>query len=192
MFKNLGNKSNEELVSLAKEGNAQAFVEIVERFKPRISFFASAYYIFGHSNEDLENECRIALYKAMDTFDASKKITFSTFSQKVMKNHMRMLLRRVSVLIETKNCVCDLDFALNVSIGNCDVCKKVINAEYIEYIKNYIIGNNPEDLLIFDAVIGNITYKELKDKLNNDNAYYRASKLISKIRNEINVDDLKN
>ena len=194
MYKNIDDKKDEELVELARGGNPEAFVELVKRFKTKGSALARSYYVFGHGQEDLENECRIALCKAIDTYDYNRegKAAFKTYVEVVMRNHLGMLVRRVSVLLESKKKVCDLDFVLNVSLGTSDTCEKVCSKEYLDYIKNYIIGNDVEDLLIFDAIIGKVTYEELKKSGRcTGNVYYKGSKLIARIRSKIDEDDLR-
>ncbi|MGL5576106.1 MAG: sigma factor [Sarcina sp.] len=197
MGKNMKVKTSEELVVLVKEGNKEevsgAILELFERYKDSISFLASSYYIFGHGKSDLENECRIAFYNAIYTYDVGRDVKFKTYANVVMKNHLAMLFRRVATLIESKSDVCDLDFALNITKGTGDICKKVCNDEYLNYIKGYIIGDNVEELLLFDAIIGRVTYKELKESGKClGNVYYKGSRLIAKIRKKLDEDDLKN
>lgn len=172
--------------------NEVIFEELFKRYENDISFLVNSYYIFGYSSEDLKNECAFAFYRAIFSYDEGRNVKFRTYVLKVMRNHLSMILRRISVLFESKNKVCDLDFVLNVSYGNGDVCKEICSSEYIDYIKDNIIGDNTEDLLIFSAIIGKTTYRDLINSGRcSGNAYYKASKLISKIRRKVNIEDLK-
>jgi DNA-directed RNA polymerase specialized sigma24 family protein len=182
-------KTIEELIVLVRGKNSkssEAFVEIVRRYTSRIEYVAGSYYIFGHGREDIINECRIALFKATDCYDDSRGASFDTYSDKVIKNHLGMLIRRVSVLIESKNKVCDLDFALNVLSHDSKVCEEVCSREYLSYVRNYIVGLDSEEQALFDAVIGLVSYKELKDSGRcTGDVYYKASRLIARIRSAI-------
>ena len=156
----------DEVLGLAnnKEGhvfNDDVFVELFKMYERDINFLVSSYYIFGYSDEDLRNECALAFYKAIFSYDVSRNVKFRTYVVKVMRNHLSMILRRVSVLFESRSKVCDLDFVLNVSCRDGDVCEEICSSEYLDYIRDNIVGDNAEDLLIFSVIIGKTTYRDL-------------------------------
>lgn len=193
MFKFIIERTDEELVVLlANDSDEIIFDELFKRYERDVSFLVNSYYIFGYSPEDLKSECALAFYRAIFSYDASKGVKFKTYVLKVMRNRLSTILSRVSVLFESKSKVCDLDFVLNVSCRDGDVCEKICSDEYLEHIRNNIIGDDKEDLLLFSAVIGETSYSDLiKSGGCSGNVYYKASKLISKIRGRINKKDLE-
>ncbi len=80
--------SDEELIRRYKEGNDDAFVIILERYKNLVRKKASVLYIAGGEKEDLIQEGMIGLYKAVRNFDDTKEASFATYASMCINHAM--------------------------------------------------------------------------------------------------------
>ena len=57
--------TDEEIVALAQQGNADALVHLLESFKSLVRIKARGYFLIGADYEDIVQEGMIGLYKAI-------------------------------------------------------------------------------------------------------------------------------
>lgn len=72
--------SDEEVIKLIKQGDDNAFSHILEKYKEIINIKSAKYYIIGAEKDDTFQEGMIGLFKAIKSFDESKKNSFKTFA----------------------------------------------------------------------------------------------------------------
>lgn len=78
-----------QLVRIAKEGDEKAFDKIIKILEPDIKKIASKYYIIGGDGEDVLQECRIGVWKAIKDYDEEGGMTFKNFSVNLcVKRHL--------------------------------------------------------------------------------------------------------
>jgi RNA polymerase sporulation-specific sigma factor len=83
--------SDEELFDLiGKDKKAQN--EFYFRYKEKVKWFLSKYRLDSLQREDLIQEGMIGLFNAIDTYDKSKGIKFSTYSSVCIKNRINNAL----------------------------------------------------------------------------------------------------
>jgi RNA polymerase sigma factor (sigma-70 family) len=58
-----------------------------------ISYLCSLYNIRGYEQEDLQQECRIKIWKNLHQYDVDYGTSFRTWSSKVIRNQLRDLLK---------------------------------------------------------------------------------------------------
>jgi RNA polymerase sigma factor (sigma-70 family) len=58
-----------------------------------INYWCSRYWIPGYDKEDLEQECRLALWKAVQKFKTDQGVYLRTWANMVIKNRLKELLR---------------------------------------------------------------------------------------------------
>ncbi len=80
---NLNNKTDEQLVTFAKEGNEKALEYLFERYKSLVNMKVSKYFIVGAEKEDIFQEGMIGLYKAIKSYDPTKQNSFKTFVENI-------------------------------------------------------------------------------------------------------------
>jgi RNA polymerase sporulation-specific sigma factor len=68
------------LVVKAKNGDQRSFDQILTILDPDIKKLAHKYYIVGSDENDVIQECRIGVWKAVKDFDDSMGMTFKNFS----------------------------------------------------------------------------------------------------------------
>lgn len=137
-FNNLSNKSDEELIELAKLGEDKYLEILLERYKPLVLSLANRYFIRGQDRDDVIQEAMIALFKSIQSFDVEKQTSFAAFVKTTTQNHLIDSIRKS----EAKN-------------------NRVLNdAVSIENMKFFIEDEQTEDFGIHE--------EELQDLLNSE------------------------
>lgn len=102
-------RSDQELVSLIRDGDAVAFNVLSERYKPLLYGQAGKYAdITGVDVEDFIQEGMLALYRAVQRYDSSLGAKFGTYATAcichsmtdAVRIHMRMLRSRAALPID--------------------------------------------------------------------------------------------
>ncbi len=72
--------TDEEVVSLAQNGDEQAVEHILEKYKALVKARVRAYFLMGADKEDLLQEGMIGLFKAIRDFSEEKQASFAGFA----------------------------------------------------------------------------------------------------------------
>lgn len=73
-------RSDEDLVALARDGDDLALHEVLERFKPLVRSKGRTYFLVGGDRQDVTQEGMIGLYKAVRDYDRTKHPSFRHFA----------------------------------------------------------------------------------------------------------------
>lgn len=88
--KSISDLSDNELVSLAVSGNADAFPILLKRYSHRISEKAKSFcFTQGVETEDFYQEGVIGFYSAIFSFDSAKSDNFSSFAMVLTEQAMQ-------------------------------------------------------------------------------------------------------
>ena len=195
--------SDEELINQIRENDPQALNEIIERYKSLIEIRVSNYFINGAEKDDLMQEGRIGLFKAIMNYDAEKDASFNTFANlcierqliNAVKNSNRQkhmpLNNYVSLNGSDDNSSNEsIDTVLNNSVE--DPLDTITKKEYINEI-NDTLDKNLSDFEkdVLDLLLKGYKYDEIAKKLDSnskaiDNAIQRIRK--KTIKNLDNLD----
>ncbi len=74
------NKTDNELVSLAKKGNEEALEFLFNKYKELVNMKVGKYFIIGAEREDIVQEGMIGLYKAVQNYEENKQNSFKSFA----------------------------------------------------------------------------------------------------------------
>ncbi|SEP95282.1 Sigma-70, region 4 [Ignavigranum ruoffiae] len=86
--------SNEQLVEAYQQSSNQDYlVELFDRFKPLIRSLSRQYFIIDYDNDDFEQEVRVALLKAVRTFNLERRSFFAPYARCVCRNHIINIAR---------------------------------------------------------------------------------------------------
>ncbi|MBQ8893290.1 MAG: sigma-70 family RNA polymerase sigma factor [Clostridia bacterium] len=77
-----------ELLSAAKAGDAAAQNQLILALNPLLMRLSSRYFIIGGDKEDLLQEARIGLHKAVQSFDPGKGRDFISYAKICIHNHI--------------------------------------------------------------------------------------------------------
>lgn len=75
------NKTDEEIVLVAKEGNTTAQNFIINKYEQFVKAKAKSYFLIGADKEDIYQEGMIGLYKAIRDFKNDKESSFKVFAE---------------------------------------------------------------------------------------------------------------
>lgn len=74
------NKTDNELVASAKNGNEEALECLFDKYKELVNMKVSKYFIIGAEKEDIVQEGMIGLYKAIKNYEDNKQNSFKSFA----------------------------------------------------------------------------------------------------------------
>ncbi len=88
--------TDEELVTLSKNGNESAENELLEKYKDLVVKISRSYFIIGGELEDIVQEGMIGLYKAIKNYDSSKSASFKTFAIMCVKHQIQTAIKKAN------------------------------------------------------------------------------------------------
>jgi RNA polymerase sigma-70 factor (ECF subfamily) len=91
--------SDNDLLQSARNGDEQAFTELVRRYGPTVYGFSYKLCRDTHKAEEAYQETFINVYRKLDQFDGKSK--FSTWLYSIVANHCMMQHRRRKIDAET-------------------------------------------------------------------------------------------
>ena len=142
-------KSDEELVLLAKVGDVTATEMLVNRYRNFAKTCSKSYFLVGADREDVVQEGMIGLYKAIVSFQADKEVSFKTFAMLCIK---RQIISAVKMSTRQKHQPLNAYVSLNDEGGTGDSgCLSVSGAD-------------PEKLVIEVETVA-VTHKQIDELL---------------------------
>ncbi len=78
--------TEEELIKRAQSGDNKAIETLLNDHKQLVNYVTRKYFLIGGDSDDLLQEGMIALYKAINTFDFNKNVSFSSFAKTVIEH----------------------------------------------------------------------------------------------------------
>lgn len=191
--------SDEALVSLAQNDDAQAMRVIVDRYESLVKMRSGPYFIAGAGEDDLLQEGRIGLYKAVRSYNADKQAGFKTFAGLCI---VRQMISAVKSSTRKKNQPLNRYISVHSVLPGGDEEQEENRYDFIEDVKN----GNPESIMIekedahgmvaeisallsrfecevLDLYLGGLSYRKIaaylqKDPKAVDNALQRIKKKI--------------
>ncbi|EHQ90034.1 sigma-70 family RNA polymerase sigma factor [Desulfosporosinus youngiae] len=82
------------MLEAARSGNKDALNEIIQHYEPEVRLIASKYFLPRADYDDLIQEGRIAIYRAIRSYDDDSGIPFLHFLRMVIKRKLIDSLRR--------------------------------------------------------------------------------------------------
>ncbi len=104
--------TDEELVPLAKNGDANALEHLFSKYKDLVNMKVSKYFIIGAEREDIVQEGLIGLYKAMKNFNPEKDSSFKSFANLCIE---RQLITAIKTSNRQKHMPLNNSISLNLS-----------------------------------------------------------------------------
>ena len=80
--------SEEELLGLASEGNAEASSELALRYRPLVKICTRPYFLVGGDSEDLIQEGMIGLLSSIKSFDSRQNCSFRSYAELCIKRRI--------------------------------------------------------------------------------------------------------
>ncbi|MBE6038789.1 MAG: sigma-70 family RNA polymerase sigma factor [Anaerofustis stercorihominis] len=187
MSREYGELNDIALIELYRqEGDEDAFEEILQRYKNLADYHAARVFIEGYEYDDFTQICMIGLFSSVKTFDASRGVSFYTYTSKCMQYQMYQLLRSQNALSRcsayTLVDLCDIEVADVVgSYGDEYIISDIVVKDIFQVMKDMLTRY---EYTIFNEYLAGRSYGEIADllglkKKQVDNAICRAKKKIS-------------
>jgi len=156
-FLNYQDYSDEELVSLANQGNVIAEEYLITKFKKMVKMRARSYFLIGADAEDIIQEGMIGLYKAVRNFQFEKLSSFKVFAELCVT---RQIITAIKSATRQKHIPLNSYISLNRPIFNEDSDRTLLDV-----VDSFNI-NDPQDLFLKDENLNNLQEK-IKGVLSN-------------------------
>lgn len=86
--------SDNRLIALYKEGDADAFAEICDRYRELVKGISRAYFLVGGDGDDLLQEGLLGLLKAVNAYDENGGASFPTFARLCVESNVKTAVKR--------------------------------------------------------------------------------------------------
>lgn len=120
----MNGKTDEELVALAKENDAEAIELLMERYKGAVKAITRSLYLSGGDSEDLIQEGMVGIFKAIATYNG--KASFKSYVFACVKNNVLSAVKKDS---SNKNLPLKNYISLSGADGDADKTEIVISGE---------------------------------------------------------------
>lgn len=129
---------DDEVAILSQEGDGQALVFLLDKYKNFVRAKARSYFLIGADHEDIVQEGMIGLYKAIRDYKADKQTSFRAFAELCVK---RQIITAIKTATRQKHVPLNSYVSLN---------KPLYDEESDRTLLDVIEGRvtNPEDLFI--------------------------------------------
>jgi RNA polymerase sporulation-specific sigma factor len=208
------------LINKAKKGEKKAFDTLMKMVEGDLKKLANHYFIIGSDREDVMQELRLGVFKAVNSFDCTKDTTFKNFCVNlVCKRHLATAIasaKRMKNSALNDSVSLDAPFILNDdgnyhSLGDYIPDKKnpydesppvnlledIIVREELEINSELLMDKlTPLEADIFVEYGLNSSYKEISNNLSVpakcvDNALTRIRKKASEVYDQFKIDEKK-
>ena len=145
-----GEKSDEDVVQLCHEGDAEAEEYLLNKYKNFVRSKARSYFLIGADHEDIVQEGMIGLYKAIRDYRPERLSSFRAFAELCIT---RQIITAIKTATRQKHIPLNSYISLN---------KPLYDEESDRTLLDIIMegsAGNPEDLIINQENLGNIHQK---------------------------------
>lgn len=195
--------TDEEIVALAQQGDANALVHLLDAFKSLVRIKARSYFLIGADHEDIVQEGMIGLYKAVRDFRPDRQTTFRAFADLCVK---RQIITAIKTATRQKHMPLNSYVSLNKPLFEeenertlMDIVEgRATNPEeiYINQEEYRLLRERISDALsgfelqVLGAFLSGQSYQEIADALNRqvkaiDNALQRIKKKLNNLLDQI-------
>lgn len=189
--------TDNELVVLARDGDALAESTLVKRYASLAEAVSRSYFLTGGDEEDLYQIALIALLEATRTYDASRGAEFKTYASACMRNRILDAVRSAGAFKNAplnNSLRIEDDEARDGGLAVVDIASPDLSPEQ-QYIAKEaeeaffdalsgVLGER--DLAVIRLYLASVPYKEISSKLGIsqkkvDNTLYNAKKKIARM-----------
>lgn len=85
---------DEELLPLIRQNNEEALETLMKKYSPLIGRIASSYYGVTYDHQDFLQEGKMALFKAIETFDETRGASFYSYAMTCVRNAITTVYRK--------------------------------------------------------------------------------------------------
>lgn len=162
---NLHDRSDEEIVKLAKDGDEFATEYLISKYKNFVRVKAKSYFLVGADREDIIQEGMIGLYKSIRDFRADKLSSFRAFAELCIT---RQIITAIKTATRQKHIPLNSYISLNKPIYDEDSDRTMLD------ILSGTKVTDPEEVFISHELSG-----DLRDKIQQNLSELESQVLMS-------------
>ncbi len=190
--------TDEQLASLAKQGDYNAELELFNKYRNVINKFSRGYFLIGGDVEDLIQEGMIGLYKAIKNYSPDKDASFATFASLCIRRQIQSAIRNASTqknkLLSSAVPITDEDDddygVFSITSGDRPdeaLINRQTNQEIFTRLKKLL---SPLEFDVLKHYLAGLSYEQISQKTNLskksiDNALSRIKNKLSSLKNQI-------
>lgn len=190
--------TDEQLASLAKQGDYNAELELFNKYRNVINKFSRGYFLIGGDVEDLIQEGMIGLYKAIKNYSPDKDASFATFASLCIRRQIQSAIRNASTqknkLLSSAVPITDEDDddygVFSITSGDRPdeaLINRQTNQEIFIGLKKLL---SPLEFDVLKHYLAGLSYEQISQKTNLskksvDNALSRIKNKLSSIKKQI-------
>lgn len=135
------------MLEAARSGNEEALNEIIQHYEPEVRMIACKYFLPRADYDDLIQEGRIAIYRAILSYDINQDIPFLHFLRMVIKRKLIDSLRKYT---RQKHVNLNEAYSLNNSISESEEASFLSLLPNAEDPESMVIANDEARSMIYD------------------------------------------
>ncbi len=203
-----GNKTDEEIVDMAQNGDRVALEYLLSKYKNFVRSKARSYFLIGADHEDIVQEGMIGLFKSIRDYQLERLSSFRAFAELCIT---RQIITAIKTATRQKHLPLNSYVSLNKPIYDEESDRTLMDVIVEGHAQNpeeLIIGR--EDILSIRDQVGTVlssleqdvlssyldgkSYQEIADKLGRhvksiDNALQRVKRKLEKYLQEMRLHD---
>ena len=177
-------KTDEQLVSLYRKGNSNAFDELYDRYKNLVKFYARNLFLLGAENDDLLQEGMLGFFKAVTAYKEGES-SFKTYATLCIKASLNTAVKRYSNN-KSKPLNTSAPFEMLDNLGFISITpeQSAIIKESNSELKNKIFSMlSKNEVIVLEYYLQGLSYQEIANKTEKtvksvENSLARARKKI--------------
>lgn len=147
-------EENSKLLEKVKNGNQQALDELIKKNLPLVSSISKKFIIRGYDYEDIFQIGCIGLVKAVNNFNPSFNVKFSTYAVPMILGEIRRYIRDDGIMKVSRNVKSQ---AIKIHYAREELSKKLNRAPTIDELSSYT-GIEKEELVFAMESNSNLQY----------------------------------
>ncbi len=172
------NLSDEQIIEKIKQGDEEALVYILNKYKELVNMKVSKYFIVGAEKDDTVQEGMIGLFKAIKSFDPKKQNSFKSFANICIE-------RQLITAIKSSNRQKHMPLNSYLSLNTAAYDNEEDSVELIETFNNKTVEDPLETIMkqeylteVEDAVNKNLSKfeKQVLDRFLKGESYVKIAK----------------
>ena len=170
--------SDEQIIEKIKQGDEEALVYILNKYKELVNMKVSKYFIVGAEKDDTVQEGMIGLFKAIKSFDPKKQNSFKSFANICIE-------RQLITAIKSSNRQKHMPLNSYLSLNTAAYDNEEDSVELIETFNNKTVEDPLETIMkqeylteVEDAVNKNLSKfeKQVLDRFLKGESYVKKTK----------------
>lgn len=145
--------SDEELVTLARDGDADAEEYLIQKYKDTARNRSRLYFMVGGDREDIVQEGMIGIFKAIRSYDPEKQASFRTFVELCISRQIITAIKRAGRMKHSP---------LNTSVSLWRPVSEEDNGNTLADTLSSDSDTDPETVLLLTEIIDYVTSEDSK------------------------------